>query len=274
MKKLFGIFIVVGLILMLIGISLDTSLFRTAMGNQSNNYKTINKSFASNEIEQIVIDSRNAGIRVKPSDNDEISISYRENNNLKYNLTLENEVLTLEQERRDNNIRFGLMNFNRGDKYTIILNIPKDSIDSLKVGSTNGAILLQDVEIAMIDIRTTNAVIEIKNVVATNIINMGTTNGLIEFDNVNTGDLSARTTNGLIEFSRLRANNIQMETTNGLIEGNIIGNRDDYEKNMGTTNGRIRIDGQNYGNTVRGRSNLDKELEMRTTNGNITINFR
>ena len=273
MNKIFGIFIITGLILITIGVSIDTSLWQTSIGYRTSEYETINKNFASDEVKHVIIDSRNASIRVNLSDNDEISLSYRENNYLRYNLTIDEGVLTLKQERI-NHFRFGLINFSSGDRYAIILNIPKNSLDKLEIDNTNGKVLVVDVELDSLDIKTTNAIIEIENMIVTDNLNIRTTNGVIRFNDVKAGDLSARTTNGMIEFSKLIANNIIMQTTNGQVTGAIIGNRDDYHEDMSTTNGRIKINGQQYGNIVRSRNDINRELNIITTNGNITIDFR
>ena len=131
-----------------------------------------------------------------------------------------------------------------------------------------------------LDIRTTNGAIEIRNI--SDNISARTTNGSVKLENVS-GNIQAKSTNGAVKASlqTFQTNGeIEMHTTNGRIELELP-ETVSSELSARTTNGKISTD---FPVTVQGGLSSrkiegtigagDGKIDLRTTNGSITIRSR
>ena len=105
-------------------------------------------------------------------------------------------------------------------------------------------------------------------------IELDTTNGYIQVEDITVSSASLETTNGFIEAS-IHAEDIRAETTNGRVGGFYQGNN----VNISTTNGRIDVecgDGGTYTlETTNGMVEVDVgtqgKFDISTTNGSVSI---
>jgi len=137
------------------------------------------------------------------------------------------------------------------------LKVPKRS--NLDMNSTNGKIEIYDIE-GKVGSKSTNGSINIEKVNGDAVLR--TTNGSISASGVR-GDIKAETTNGKVDLKEI-IGNVSAKSTNGSINSQIIKIDAVKEMNLRTTNGSISI-------------NLPKDVNVdfdaRTSNGKIYSEF-
>ena len=143
-------------------------------------------------------------------------------------------------------------------KSQLIINLPKDKLDSIKVRNSNSKIQANNFEIENVIFETTNARIEFSNLTSKS-INSTTTNAKIEGINVRANELISNTTNSKISLSEIKADKLEAYTTNGRI-------------NLTKLN-VIDIDAQNTNGSLYVSNVYDdtKSMNLTSTNGGIYI---
>jgi len=153
-------------------------------------------------------------------------------------------------------------------KSQLIINLPKDKLDSIKVRNSNSKIQANNFEIDNVIFETTNARIEYSNLTSKS-INSTTTNAKIEAINVRADEITSNTTNSKISLSEIKADKLEAYTTNGKINltklnvvdidaqntnGSLyVSNIYDDTKtlNLSSTNGGIYIEGLNFDRSIK-----------------------
>ncbi|MFL8968773.1 DUF4097 family beta strand repeat-containing protein [Helcococcus kunzii] len=169
-----------------------------------------------------------------------------------------------------NNHYFGIdLNKNNWNfKSQLIINLPKDKLNSIKVRNSNSKIQANNFDIDNVIFETTNARIEFSNITSKSInatttnakieaINVGadkivtnTTNSKISLSEIKSDELEAYTTNGKINLTKLNVVDVIAQNTNGsLYVSNIF---DDTNKlDLSSTNGGIYIEGLNFERSIK-----------------------
>ncbi|EHR34126.1 DUF4097 family beta strand repeat protein [Helcococcus kunzii] len=170
----------------------------------------------------------------------------------------------------DNNHYFGIdLNKNNWNfKSQLIINLPKDKLNSIKVRNSNSKIQANNFDIDNVIFETTNARIEFSNITSKS-INATTTNAKIEAINVGTDKIVTNTTNSKISLSEIKSDELEAYTTNGkinltklnvvdVIAQNTNGSLyvsnifDDTNKlDLSSTNGGIYIEGLNFERSIK-----------------------
>jgi hypothetical protein len=136
------------------------------------------------------------------------------------------------------------LNIRRRLAIDVMVNLPRKSGIGLDVESSNGAIELNNIQGGGILLDTSNGAISLFNVYGDS-IDGSTSNGLIE---------------GVIEASM-----VNLRTSNGRIEVELPGT-ESGEYTLDTSNGRIEV-------SLRRTSNVGFEIDASTSNGNIDLNL-
>lgn len=108
-----------------------------------------------------------------------------------------------------------LFNTYTGSK-KFVLEVPSEFDGKLDIDSSNGKIEINDLKTTSLNAKTSNGMISIKNTISDTIY-LDTSNGLIELENVNANKVEGRTKNGLIELNNVTASDISVITSNGKI---------------------------------------------------------
>ena len=274
------------------------------LGNHSQNEHIV----INDDIESLVINVRNMRVRIKGFSGDNIRINYRHDERNPISITEYDGVLSIQKEYNRNWQLFSL-NFRIPE---LVIKVPSDLIlyyniastnasinvnnlnilDStfrtsnssitlsnintdynLEVRSANGRINLDNLEAELIIAQSSNARINASNILAYD-LSLTSSNGRISIQDIETEKVNITTSNSRIDFRNLDSNDIELRSSNGRIEGSIIGNREDFQKNIRTSNGRIMIDGENHGTIINDRIELDQIIRAQTSNGRIDLTFR
>lgn len=155
-------------------------------------------------------------------------------------------------------------------------NISLDKIDSLEkldLASTNVTITVENVNLMQDSLfSSTNGGVTLKNLTSLNDIVMTSTNGGMVLNNIAVPKINVDTTNGKITCTDIVCDNLSVRTTNGSVEIKVIGEYEQYEVEVSTTNGSIRVNDLKVGSQIINRGG-DKRIKARTTNGSINIKF-
>ena len=274
----------------------------------SNSRYSYTEHLTENEIERILIDIHNMRIVIREYDGDYVKIRHPENEHFRLNES--ENTLSLTRDQRNINNWFSInLNFYIPE---VVVMVPSDLILTYDITTSNARINVRSIAMLESTFRTSNSVIELRNVISDYTINTRSSNGRIELnnieayeliavtsnarinvDNVLADSLSLTTSNGRIEsnnveanvvnfttsnsrigFRDLKANTIDLRSSNGRIEGTVIGNSEEFQKNIQTSNGRIMLNGQNRGTSVMDNMNAEQTINARTSNGRIDIDFR
>ena len=166
-------------------------LFFTGCADNEEPFIQENYTTEAAQAEHIIIDVRDRLINVTPSNDDQIHISYYQNNKEYYEINLSNDkILTIEGIYNKEWMDF-IGKITDIENRTITLNIPNNLIDELYISTTNEDVSLSDIEI-------------------NNNITIVTNGSNIFFDKINVYD------------------SITLNAKNGNITGTIIGGYDDY----------------------------------------------
>ena len=112
---------------------------------------------------------------------------------------------------------------------------------------------------------SSNGRIELEDVYLEQQLEGSTSNGRIVADNVTADQsLKLKTSNGRSEVSMLGSQNITLKTSNGSVSGTVRGTAEEYAVSAGTSNAR---------NNLIDSTSGEKQLVVRTSNGNINIDF-
>jgi len=154
------------------------------------------------------------------------------------------------------------------------VNIKNISVaNDISIDNTNGIISLKDITVSKnCTVKTTNGNITVASTVA-NIIDASTTNGRIAITGAQAQELLSHTTNGNISISYTNCLKMDTQTTNGNIIINALGNFEDTKMIIRNTVGSITVNGVKYA-TQTLNPNASKSISAKSTNGNITIDFK
>lgn len=257
-------------------------------------------------LDKIVIDIHNENIKIIPTSNDYIKITYYESDNMKYIIT---EDLNKLNVARKTIIKFFNFNWNFLDT-TMIVEIPEEmiinydiktsnafiNIENLKVNqskfvTSNDNITLENIQTdGYLELKTSNASIELDDVIADDInvktsndkiiinyveansIKGSTSNDNLELTSITADEINLKSSNGSININNIDARIIYLKTSNDRIEGDIIGTFDEFQKDIRTSNDRIEIDNYEYSRIVD-KTTKDRKLTLKTSNGKIDIRF-
>jgi len=248
---------------------------------------------STSEINSILVDTTNMRVEIRPYGGDSVRIIYAQSNRNPIRVAEDNGRLSLIRER-SGTVNFSLFSFNFNMRSPeIIIEVPTDLILEYNISTSNSRIYLRDLMVMESTFRTSNNSVTIRNMISEYNVEIRTSNGRINLNHVEVARLIAETSNSRIvaedveattitfttsnspiNADNILANEINLRTSNGRIEGTIIGNPNDFEQEMRTSNGRITINGNNHGTNVNNFNNADYRISARTSNSHINLNFR
>ncbi len=202
-------------------------------------------------------------VHIVPTDSDEITVELlgevSENTDLNFDVTTRNNNLNVSV--RNNNSHSGWFNFGVTiTRLELQLQIPKKEYDELKVRSSSGRIVMDDIQAKNVELRASSGRIEISNITAENEINLQTSSGRIEAKNNISNSFKARASSGRILINGQISDQIATSTSSGAIalenfEGDI---------SASASSGRVTII----------NDQLVGDINVSTSSGRVEIDFR
>ncbi len=148
------------------------------------------------------------------------------------------------------------------------------TIGTLDLRTSNGPINVGAItQSAAITLRTLNGRIELIDAVSAGPVDLVTNNGVVVLTNVVAPEISGRASNGPIEASGVTTDDIELQTSNGNVDLELTGQLADYHVTMTTINGSYYIDDVKV-SVNSYNTNMTSRVDLRTSNGNINLNFR
>jgi len=290
--KLAGIFVLVGLILGIVGVvALGKDRILTIVHDMSNDSEYVAESYESNTgPAKLDLQFVNRNIVIIRDDVINIEISYYQSEKDQIECREENGTLIV-----TNDVRwqfFTFFNYVSSEKRMVEVTIPNTVEYDIKIMTTNGNIVLEDLDtLQTVDVATTNGTIKLMNTDVTGNVELRASNGTIQVTKVQASQLLADTingeviirevisaaidaesTNGSLDVSLVTCDDIDLNTSNGVIDVEIVGTFEDYKIVLHTVNGKIRYDDLTLSSgTIH--PDASKVLSAQTVNGGINFSF-
>lgn len=300
MTKFARVFLTIIAVLLIIGAALVTvaaiffgqqiaSYFSEDSVQLQGDEKTITMSAA--ELESLSLSLINANITINTEDVDTARITYKLFENEDIEEITSGGSLGLDEGRHFTFFNFN--NFFRKNTRPVTVTLPssvkvkanisvvngkidisESSYVNLRINSTNGTIILNDVK-SDADIYTegVNGEINITNSTAKDKMTLKTVNGKVISDKLFAGELSCKTVNGPVSIDNVTCPNIRCETVNGSIASSVYGEMDDYNITFNSVNGNIFVNGSKYGREADINTSSINRINLNTVNGRAEINF-
>lgn len=137
--------------------------------------------------------------------------------------------------------------------------------NTLEAETDNGAIQVRGGTFGTIKASTDNGTVQFNHLTAES-ISAETSNGAVRLEYCTAEVISGETNNGAVVAERITANNIILRTDNGAVRGTIVGRQSEYNIDAKTNLGKCNL-------TSRHDPTLEKQLNVRTSNGAINLSF-
>ena len=138
-------------------------------------------------------------------------------------------------------------------------------LDEVMLTSSDARILVSHMVARRFKAVTSNARVVLEDVYVREELQAGTSNGRICAQKVVSDDvLSLKTSNGSVKLEDVDAKDIIIKTSNATVSGTIKGKMEDYTISGATSNGK---------NNLPHREGGDRQLTVKTSNGNIAVEF-
>ena len=276
--------ILIGVGLVLIGISMCISLFRfdkiltPFIDGDKKNYEEITKKYGIEEFNSIVVDTSNDKINIVATDSEEIKLTYYEKTEHKYSIKIENNTLIIKRNK------YNFLNWTFGISFapTITIEVPSNLVLGYDIKTSNSKIEISNLEVNKATLKTSNGKIIVKNINSQNDLSLTTSNDPVEVNNINVKNLNVKTSNGNINLNEVDTISIDLKTSNAKIEmTNLVASKDMI---VNTSNGpiifknlncpRINLDTSNakISGNIRTADAPSYYKTLNTSNGTISIN--
>lgn len=249
--------------------------------------------YDGNDFSKVDLSFMNRDFVIRSSDNDQIKIEYYTTDADMVEISESDRYLNITSDIKWYNQLFtGLNFFISNEFYMVNVYLPEafnydlkiltsngkinmadmDQLDHLEVDTSNGTIDLVGINAKQIDLKTSNGTVSISELNNVDILEIYTSNGRINLGNIDANKIDAKTSNGKIIANNISAEDIDLDTSNGRIELSVLGQKDDYEVYMDTSNGDLLYDGikvsQEHFNV-----NGVWQIHLDTSNGDIELTF-
>lgn len=290
--KIFISIIIIGVILALVGLIIIDFDFGNLV-NADEEY-TLNEDSAEETINDLVIDVDDRIIKLIRTGDEELSFSYYEADNDIVTVKEQNEVLTIEAEKQPKKWRWFHVQTTSSKVRTITVFLPQTFSGEINVTTANGSIYVEElgtlksldltskngsIEVKKVSInedtylRTSNGTIIVEDVSCYAELNMRTNNGKVEANYVIASKIDGESSDGNVNLHNAESNNIIGKTSNGSVDIIVKGEYEDYEIEVSTSLGQIRVNGTKVSSQTI-NSGKDKKIRATTFNGSVEVDFK
>ena len=283
-----GLILAAGVLLCIVavlGLRFDVRAIGSTAPSEKKTYQ-----IAGAALSDITVEDVRHAIRVQPSQDGDVHITYYENEREYYTFGDSDKAVYMKSVSNWHWYEFWRYGSHKDE--SVVIEIPDDFAGGLHISTVNGAITVTDVALGgEMVISTTAGAVEVQRVRAAGDVQASSTHGVVRLDDVaahnegGSASLQASTTNGEVSFDRVqadaslsghtvngaitlsgvKADNIQLRTVNGKVAGTIIGAAAEYTIRSQTTHGKNTLPTHAAGG--------EKKLDVETVNGAIDITF-
>ncbi|WP_313630789.1 DUF4097 family beta strand repeat-containing protein [Enterococcus devriesei] len=245
--------------------------------------RTSNETFTSQKtVKKLIIEDRNMPIEIVGASGNQTKISYQKSRDIKYKIKQKGDTLNVERQGK-RWFNFSIFNFGASNA-KVTVEVPRTRLKDLDVETSNGKLTVENLMLDNLDLESSNSKMQLKDL-DVKTIDAETSNGNIQLDRLTFDEGSFDTSNGKFDLNNLefkegefetsngaiRLNHLQgtksiyyLKTSNAKVNGTIVGGRADFATVSKTSNAS---------NNLTNQSDGSKELEVKTSNGDIAIDF-
>ena len=233
-------------------------------------------------ISTIVVQDSSAAVVLQAADTDHIhadytyTSSYAFESSKLYDFSVAGSTLTVTKTREPNTSLTIKSTDTRA--CTLTLQVPRQTLASLTVSTTNDNITLDGISAQTAALTTDNGRIEVTNFNGTSL--SGTTrNGKITLSGVTSQNVAATIQNsGTLKLENISANVCNAKVQNGSITGSVVGDSSAYGFDLTAGGGRIRVSDSNDRNfllsgkdALQQNAGAPQKLSLATQNGDVDV---
>lgn len=242
MKLANKIIIAAAIVLMVVGVLIMVGTAATRQFsfnlNDFNNTEYEDKDLRFTEtINNIEIDSSVAEVEFFVKEGDSLQVSIRESSRIKYDVSVKGDTLSIKSEKER-----GFNFFGFGTETHIYIYLPKNTLDSITIDSSTGAIRIPDLICNDIEIDISTGETTLKGTVINNDLKIDSSTGGIALKDVTAGNMDIDVSTGAIEFDNCEAGEIIAHASTGSISGTLKG---DYLYDATSSTGSVNVPGSN-----------------------------
>ena len=230
-------------------------------------------------ISTIVVQDSSAAVVLQAADIDHIhadytyTSSYAFESSKLYDFSVAGSTLTVTKTREPNTSLTIKSTDTRA--CTLTLQVPRQTLASLTVSTTNDNITLDGVSAQTAALTTDNGRIEVTN------FNGTSRNGKITLSGVTSQNVAATIQNsGTLKLENISANVCNAKVQNGSITGSVVGDSSAYGFDLTAGGGRIRVSDSNDRNfllsgkdALQQNAGAPQKLSLATQNGDVDVEF-
>jgi len=243
-------------------------------GNKDYNYENYDIS----NIKNISVDVSNAKILIKESTNDNFGVDINLTSiSQDPTISFENNMIKIQK-----NSKFGLNIFSwdfgslfDGNSNVVTIFIPKgSSLNDVTLNTNNGKIEIIDLNSNTVKADTSNGAITTNNVVIGSNTSLTTSNGQVDISGSFSDTTYVKTSNGKIIGDGTFSGKTTFKTSNSAISFSNKIKRNDCNIIADTSNGTIRINDTKVGDEFKENNGANNSIDLDTSNGGVTIEFK
>lgn len=291
-EKICLVLLIVGMILIGAGVGLGGKIsFRIDFKNHKvtfGNNKVTGEEELS-EFSKLVINCDEPDVTVV-ADGDSYRVEYAVNGK-KPAITIKNGEATINAKDKESSFFIFDLSF-LTEKTYLIVHIPSGKkLESVSVKGDTGNVKLENLESEDIHINTDTGNVTLDHIealkcnmtsdtgnivmksVKTESVTAKTDTGNIKLSSVDMNELNAKSDTGNITLNDVSIKTADLKTDTGNVKCEIVGKEKDYNINLKTDVGTIKVDGNKQGDQYRKESDKNYKMEIDTDTGNITVNF-
>lgn len=235
-------------------------------------------------INTIVVQDSSAAVILQAADIDHIradytyTSSYAFESSRLYDFTVAGSTLTVTKTQEPNASL--LIQSQDTRSCTLTLQVPRQTLATITVSTTNDSITLNGVSAQTASLTTDNGRIEVSSFNGSTL--SGTTrNGKITMSGVTSQNVAATIQNsGTLKLENISANVCNAKVQNGSITGSVIGSGSSYGLELAAGGGKIRVSDASDKNflffgkdTLQQNADAPNKLNLATKNGDVEVEF-
>lgn len=257
------------------------------------NYTLHEESYSEDTFSSIDFDFSNRKVYILESSDDEIHVKFytHEKDMLEFTDTDNELTITIDRKWYYNIFSFDI--FSNREFFKVYLYLPttstvedlqvltsngainldvNDTFDYIKLRTSNGRIDILNLEANEIIANSSNGVIRTENLIVNQRLELNTSNGDVIIEDVSSPIIKSDTSNGKVTAENITSTDIELDSSNGKIYLSVIGDKDDYEVTLSTSNGDKIYDGLKVASGTINESG-QYSISLDSSNGDVEVYF-
>lgn len=311
LRKILIITLIIGLSFTTVGVIIyggDFEKIKDAFSRDSD-YTFASKE-GLDEVEDLNINLKEGSVKLIVYDEVGYKVDFYESEYDKKTITYENNTLNIKQTRK-NIINFFNIKFISKKITTVNIYLPKSFNGNTTIKTTSGDIAIEDYNFNSLELDVSSGNINLNKVLVDKETNVEATSGNIKINQLESQELYVKSTSGNMELKNsnieidtslkitsgnvkvektlspkilinavsgnvnlinIESNNIDVNVTSGNVKVNVVDELSNYKIDAKVTSGSLYYQGTKINGSLY-NPNGSKEIKLRSTSGNIHINF-